>query len=153
MALDKENAASTTKTGFQERRSLLMDGVPSASDTVDGSMDAATELAERSATQVSKILDYSFRVSQEATRNTTQNLDILMQCGTIVADGWQAILREWISATQEAAQKNMEDLQELLQCRSMDTFFARQSNILRDRIESIQNSNARISEVSVQIAN
>lgn len=35
----------------------------------------------------------------------------------------------------------------------MDTLFARQSNILRDRIEAVQNSNARISEVSTQVAN
>ena len=47
----------------------------------------------------------------------------------------------------------MSDLQELMQCRSVDAFFSRQSNILRDRIKSIQNSNARISEVSVQVAN
>ena len=47
----------------------------------------------------------------------------------------------------------MSDLQELMQCRSVDAFFSQQSNILRDRIETIQNSNARISEVSAQIAN
>jgi hypothetical protein len=153
MALDKENAASATKSGYREKRSLPMDASLSAAETADGSMDMATEFAERSATQVSKMLDYSFRVSQEATRHATQNLDVLMQCGTIVAEGWQTILREWISATQETAQKNMNDLQEIMQCRSVDTFFAHQSNILRDRIESIQNSNARISEVSAQVAN
>ena len=135
MALDKENAASATKTDYREKLSTSADALLRASETTDGSIDAATEFAERSATQVSKMLDYSFRVSQEATRHATQNLDVLMQCGTIVAEGWQTILREWISATQETTQKNMSDLQELMQCRSVDAFFSRQSNILRDRIE------------------
>jgi hypothetical protein len=153
MALDKENAASVTKPDYREKLSTSADALLRASETTDGSMDAATEFAERSTTQVSRMLDYSFRVSQEATRHATQNLDVLMQCGTIVAEGWQTILREWISATQEATQKNMSDFQELMQCRSVDAFFFRQSNILRDRIETIQNSNARISEVSAQVAN
>jgi|tagenome__1003787_1003787.scaffolds.fasta_scaffold20887152_3 hypothetical protein len=153
MALDKENAASVTKSDYREKLSRPMDTMLPISDADNGAIDAVTELAERSATQVSRMMDYSFRVSQEATRHATQNLDVLMQCGTIVAEGWQTILREWISATQETAQKNMSDLQELMQCRSMDAFFSRQSNILRDRIEAIQNSNARISEVSAQVAN
>jgi len=152
MALDKENAASVTKPDYREKLSPPTSTVLFASEDDSESMDAAAELAERSAMQVSRLLDYSFRVSQEATRHATQNLDVLMQCGTIVAEGWQTILREWISATQETAQKNMSDFQELMQCRSMDTFFARQSNILRDRVETFQSSNARISEVSAQVA-
>ena len=99
------------------------------------------------------MLDYSFRVSQEATRHATQNLDVLMQCGTIVAEGWQTILREWISATQETTQKNMSDLQELMQCRSVDAFFSGKATFCGIRVEAIQNSNARISEVSAQVAN
>jgi hypothetical protein len=153
MALDKENAASVTRSDYREKLQTSADALLRASETTDGSLDAANEFAERSATQVSKMMDYSFRVSQEATRHATQNLDVLMQCGTIVAEGWQTILREWISATQETTQKNMSDLQELMQCRSVDAFFSQQSNILRDRIETIQSSNARISEVSAQIAN
>ena len=153
MALDKENTASVTKPDYREKLSPPASTVLLASEDGSESMDAAAEFSERSAMQVSKLLDYSIRVSQEATKNATQNLDVLMQCGTIVAEGWQTILREWISATQETAQKNMSDFQELMQCRSMDTFFARQSNILRDRVEALQSSNARISEVSVQVAN
>jgi len=153
MALDKENTASVTKPDYREKLSPPASTVLFASEDGSESMDAAAEFSERSAMQVSKLLDYSIRVSQEATKNATQNLDVLMQCGTIVAEGWQTILREWISATQETAQKNMSDFQELMQCRSMDTFFARQSNILRDRVEALQSSNARISEVSVQVAN
>jgi len=153
MALDKETTASVTKSDYREKLSPPASTVLFASEDDSESMDVAAELAERSAMQVSRFLDYSFRVSQETTRHATQNLDVLMQCGTIVAEGWQTILREWISATQETTQKNMSDFQELMQCRSMDTFFARQSNILRDRVEALQNSNARISEVSAQVAN
>ena len=153
MALDKENAVSAPKTGLREHSSLSADAALPTGEAAEEAVDMAAEFAERSATQVSKMLDYSFRVMQETTRHTTQNLDVLMQCGTIVAEGWQTILREWISATQETTQKNMNDLQELMQCRSIDTLFTYQSNILRDRIEAIQHSNARISEVSTQVAN
>jgi hypothetical protein len=153
MALDKENAVSASATDLREKRTVSADASLTSPETTGEAVDMAAEFAERSATQISKMLDYSFRMTQEATKHTTQNLDIMMQCGTIVAEGWQKILREWISATQENAQKNMTDLQELMQCRSVDTLFARQSNILRDRIEAVQNSNARISEVSTQVAN
>lgn len=153
MALDKENAVSAPATDFHGMRSVSADATHASLETTEVAVDMAAEFAERSATQVSKMLDYSFRVTQEVTKHTTQNLDIMMQCGAIVAEGWQKILSEWISATQENAQKNMTDLQELMQCRSVDTLFARQSNILRDRIEAVQSSNARISEVSTQVAN
>lgn len=153
MALDKENAVSAPATDFRGMRSVSADATHASLETTEVAVDMAAEFAERSATQVSKMLDYSFRVTQEVTKHTTQNLDIMMQCGAIVAEGWQKILSEWISATQENAQKNMTDFQELMQCRSVDTLFARQSNILRDRIEAVQSSNARISEVSTQVAN
>jgi len=153
MALDKENAVSAPAADFRGMRSVSADATHASLETTEEAVDVAAEFAERSATQISKMLDYSFRMTQEATKHTTQNLDIMMQCGAIVAEGWQKILSEWISATQENAQKNMADLQELMQCRSVDTLFARQSNILHDRIEAVQNSNARISEVSTQVAN
>jgi hypothetical protein len=153
MALDKENAGSAVKSNFREHSSLSGNASRPTVESAEEAVDMAAEFAGRSATQVGKMLDYSFRVMQETTKHTTQNLDVLMQCGTIVAEGWQTILREWISATQETTQKNMNDFQELMQCRSIDTLFSHQSNILRDRIESLQHSNARISEVSTQVAN
>jgi len=134
-------------------RNPATDALLSGAEAGDRSVDAVKDLADQSAAQVSRLVDYSFRVSQEATKHATQSLDVLMQCGTIVANGWQTILREWIDATQETARKNMSDFEELLQCRTVEAFLSRQSSILRDRVETIQNSNARISEVSAQVAN
>jgi len=151
MALDKESAVSVRKASDRES-STPPDALHAVEETGDHTLDAVTDFAEQAASQMSRMLDYSFRVSQETTKHATQNLDVLMQCGTIMADGWQAIMREWISATQETAQRNMRDLEELLQCRTVDAFLSRQSSILRDRVEVIQNSSARISEVSAQVA-
>ncbi|UEM21716.1 phasin family protein [Skermanella mucosa] len=92
------------------------------------------------------------RVSEEAAKQATLNMDVLMRCGTIVTEGWQAIMHEWINTTRETAQKNMSDLEELMNCRSVDALLSCQSSILRDRIETLHNSNIRISEVSTQIA-
>lgn len=153
MALDKESAVSVRKASDRGDSNLPPNALHADKETEDRALDAVTEFAEQSATQVSRLLDYSFRVSQEATKQATQNLDVLMQCGSIIAGGWQAILREWVSATQETTQRNMSDLEELLQCRTVDAFLSRQSSILRDRVEVIQNSSARISEVSAQVAN
>jgi len=153
MALDKEGAVSVRKAGNREGSNPPPDALHADKETEDRALDAVTDFAEQSATQVSRLLDYSFRVSQEATKQATQNLDVLMQCGSIIAGGWQAILREWVSAAQGTTQRNMSDLEELLQCRTMDAFLSRQSSILRDRVEVIQSSSARISEVSAQIAN
>jgi hypothetical protein len=152
MALDKESAVSVRKASDRGGSNPLPDALHADKETEDRALDAVTDFAEQSATQVSRLLDYSFRVSQEATKQATQNLDELMQCGSIIAGGWQAILREWVSATQETTQRNMSDLEELMQCRTVDAFLSRQSSILRDRVEVIQNSSARISEVSAQVA-
>lgn len=156
MAADKEGAATVAEAEetkiIEASRDTLRSVREAGKEAGDKSMDSAIQLVEESTARIGRMFDFSLRVSEEATKHATLNMDVLMRCGTIVTQGWQAILHEWINTTRETAQKNMSDLEELMNCRSVDALLSCQSSILRNRIETLHDSNIRISEVSTQVA-
>ena len=156
MAADKESAATVAEAEetriIDASRNTLRSVKEAGKEAGDKSMESAIQLVEESTARIGRMFDFSLRVSEEATRQATFNMDVLMRCGTIVTEGWQAILHEWIDTTRETAQKNMSDLEELMNCRSVDALLSCQSSILRNRIETLHDSNVRISEVSTQVA-
>lgn len=156
MAADKERAATVADAEesriIEASKNTLRSVREAGKEAGDKSMDSAVQLVGESSARIGRMLDFSMRVSEEAAKQATLNMDVLMRCGTIVTEGWQAIMHEWINTTRETAQKNMSDLEELMNCRSVDALLSCQSSILRDRIETLHNSNIRISEVSTQIA-
>ncbi|EWY39002.1 hypothetical protein N825_08350 [Skermanella stibiiresistens SB22] len=105
------------------------------------------------ADRMRRIFDASTDQSLFTVARATRNLDMLIQCGNAMAEGWRAILEEWSSTTLEVTRRNMSDAGRLAECRSLDALLSCQSDIVRDRIEIAQESQARISEVSSRMAN
>ncbi|WP_158043739.1 phasin family protein [Skermanella pratensis] len=156
MAADKESAANVADAEesriIEASKNTLRSVREAGKEAGDKSMDSTVQFVGESSARIGMMFDFSMRVSEEAAKHATFNMDVLMRCGTIVTEGWQAIMHEWISTTRETAQKNMSDLEELMNCRSVDALLSCQSSILRDRMETLHNSNIRISEVSTQVA-
>ena len=123
-----------------------------ARDTFQTGLNTANETVRRLSDQVTKVLGFNGPQAEELARRSSQNLQAVTQANTVLARGFQEASHEWISLAQERLQKNMEGLNRLVGCRSVQDFLATQSDLIRDGLQQVIETNKRIAEFSVQVA-
>ena len=119
-------------------------------------MEEASEAGRRSIEQLRGATE---RAGQAATdlysrsaRETTQGLEAAVKYSTVLASGMQTLWQEWIGCAQDAMQRNVDGLQNMMRSRSPSDFFAAQTEMLRDEVQVFIDSGSRLSEVSARIA-
>ena len=85
-------------------------------------------------------------------RRSAQNLEAVSQASTVLSKGAQEISREWFDVMQDRLAKNIDAINRLAGCRSLQDFLTVQSEITRDRLGDAVNSGRRIAEVSLRVA-
>ena len=123
-----------------------------ASRIASDAADASQQVAKRSAEQFDQMVSRQFEASQEATRHVQQNLDVLMQVGGVLADGFQSIVRELADYAQSAARRNVDGVNSLLRARTLQDLASAQSDLLVSEIQILLDSSVRISEVTAGLA-
>jgi len=71
---------------------------------------------------------------------------------SVLMKGAQEVSHEWFGFAQERVQKNMDGLNRLVGCRSVQDFVATQSDLMRDGLQQVIDTNKRIAELSVRVA-
>jgi hypothetical protein len=69
----------------------------------------------------------------------------------VLAQGAQEISREWFGLVQEQLKRNMEGLNALTRCRSVQDVVAVQSDLARDNLQQAIDTSRRVAELSLQI--
>jgi phasin family protein len=128
-----------------------------AADTTQETLRAAAETAsqtlQRAADELGRTLGLSGEQGQELARQSTRNLEAMTECGTVLARGFQEISREWITLAQHRLQRNLEALETLASCRTMQDLVAAQTQLVRDNMQEIVDTGRHIAEASVKVAN
>ncbi|HEX2726178.1 MAG TPA: phasin family protein, partial [Beijerinckiaceae bacterium] len=65
----------------------------------------------------------------------------------------QEISREWMSLAQHRLQRNLEAIETLASCRTMQDLVAAQTQLVRDNMQEIVDNSRHIAETSVKVAN
>jgi phasin family protein len=102
--------------------------------------------------QVTKVLGFNGPQSEELTRRSSQNLQAFSQASTVLARGAQEVTREVFGLIQDRLQKNVDGLNRLAGTRSVQDFIAVQSDLARDTLQQVIDTNKRVAEVSLRIA-
>ena len=76
----------------------------------------------------------------------------MTQANTVLARGFQEASHEWINLAQERVTKNLDGLNRLAGTRSVQDFVAVQSDLVRDDLQRLIETNKRVAEVSVRVA-
>ena len=121
-------------------------------DTVQAGLNTATETFQRMSDQFTKVLGFNGPQSEELTRRSSQNLQAVSQASSVLMKGAQEVSHEWFGFAQERVQKNMEGLNRLAGCRSVQDFVATQSDLVRDTLQQVIDTNKRVAELSVRVA-
>jgi hypothetical protein len=133
-------AEATREAGEAGRR-----GIAEASEAGRRGAEGMREIAQEAESAVSDLYSRS-------ARETTQGLEAAMKYGTVLASGMQTLWQEWVGCAQDAVQRNVDGMQNLMRSRSPGDFFAAQGDLLRDEVQAIIDTGSRMSELSARIA-
>ncbi len=131
---------------------LANQGTEAARNAVQAGLNTATETFQRAADQFTKVLGFSGPQAEELARRSSENVQAISQASTVLAKGAQEVSHEWFGFAQERVQKNIDGLSRLAGVRSVRDFIAVQSDLVRDNLQQVIDTNKRVAEVSVRVA-
>ena len=123
-----------------------------ARDTFQSGLNTANETFQRLSDQVTQVLGFNGPQAEELARRSSQNIQAVSQAGSVLARGAQEVSREVIQLVQDRVQKNVEAVSRLAGTRSVQDFVAVQSDLVRDGLSQVIDTNKRIAELSVRVA-
>ena len=146
-----DETANASQQAAQAGAEIAGRSTETVQQIVQSSVQMAAQATERSVEQFAQVFGFPGRQTEGATRQSSQNIEIVAEASTVLAQGIQEISREWMSLAQDRFQRNLDGFGELLRCRTLPDFVAVQSGLMRDNLEQILSNSRRIAELSVQV--
>src|SRR5215204_3892723 len=123
-----------------------------ARDTLQAGLNTATQTVQRMTDQFNQTLGFNGPQAEELARCASQNIQAVSQASSVLMKGAQEVSHAWFGFAQERVQKNMDGLNRLAGVRSVQDFVAVQSDLVRDNLQQVIDTNKHVAEVSVRVA-
>jgi phasin family protein len=127
-------------------------GTEAARNAVEAGLNTATQTFQRVSDQFTKVLGVSGPQAEEVARRSSENLQAVSQASTVLARGAQEVSQEVFGLIQDRLTKNVDAVNRLVGTRSVQDFVAVQSDLARDTLQQVIDTNRRIAELSVRVA-
>jgi len=151
-----DRAAESGKKAAEEATRAGADIARRAGETtrsnLESGLNSTVQTFKRVTDQFTQVLGFAGPQADEMARRSAQNLEAVSQASTVLSKGAQEISREWFDVMQDRLAKNIDAMNRLAGCRSLQDFLTVQSEITRDRLGDAANSGRRIAEVSLRVA-
>src|SRR3954462_2779782 len=115
-----------------------------ARESVQSGLNTATETFQRISDQFTKVLGFNGPQAEELPRRSSQNLQAVSQASSVLMKGAQEVSQEVIQLVQDRVQKNVEAVSRIAGTRSVQDFVAVQSDLVRDGLQQVIDTNKRI---------
>jgi phasin family protein len=135
-----------------ENTNMQTEQIDRAREAMESGMQSTVQNFRRAADQFTQVLGFAGPQADELAKRSSQNIEALSQASNILVKGAQEISREWFDVMQERMSKNLDALNRLAGCRSLQDFVAVQTDIARDRLGHTFESSRRLAEVSLRVA-
>jgi hypothetical protein len=112
----------------------------------------ASQLIEQSMQRFARTFGIAGENAQQATQQSSRNIEAIVQSGTIIAGGMQSISRELFDFARKRMEQNLHRADAVMTCRTPAELIAAQSDLVRDNLEDFVQSTRRIAELSMQMA-
>jgi len=126
--------------------------IEQARDTMESGLNSTVQTFHRATDQFTQVLGFAGPRAEELAKRSSQNFEALSQASNILVKGAQEFSREWFELVQERMKKNMDAMNRLASCHSLQDFVTVQSDIARDRLGHTVESSRRLAEVSLRVA-
>ena len=147
-----EEATNAGEQAVRASADAARQSAETVQDAVRTGLNTATQTFQQVTEQFTRAFGFAQPQSQELARKSSQNLEAVTQATAVLAQGAQEISREWLGSAQERLQKNIDGLNALARCRSVQDFVAVQTDLVRDNLQQVIDTSRRLSEVSVRVA-
>src|SRR5215210_4925971 len=127
-------------------------GTETARESVQSGLNTATQTIRRMTDQFTQVLGFNGPQSEELIRRSSQNLQAVSQASTVLVKGAQEVSQEVFGLVQNRLQKNIDAVSRIAGVRSVQDFVAVQSDLVRDGLQQVIDTNRRIAEVSLRTA-
>jgi phasin family protein len=145
----------TARVGEQTARAsadLTRQGAETARKNLQAGLDTAAQTFQRMTDQFTQVLGFNGPQSEELARRSSQNLQAVSQASSVLVRGAQEVSQEVFGLIQDRVQKNIEAVNRIVGTRSVQDFVAVQSDLVRDGLQQVIDTNKRIAELSVRVA-
>src|SRR3712207_2950315 len=123
-----------------------------ARDNLQQGLNTATQSFQRITDQFTQALGFNGPQAEELTRRSSQNLQAVSQASSVLMKGAQEVSHEVFGLVQDRVQKNIDAVSRIAGTHSMQDFVAVQSDLVRDGLQQVIDTNKRIAEVSLRTA-
>jgi hypothetical protein len=120
--------------------------------TTDAGAEATQQGAERLQGQMSGILDMTSRVSQEAARRTSENLELMKRLAETMGSGVREASSEMVDWTRQASERQAEATRQITQARSMEEVLDIQNRYIRENLQALLDVSAKVFRLSADKA-
>jgi len=127
-------------------------GTEAARNVVEAGLNTATQTFQRVSDQFTKVLGFSGPQTEELARRSSENVQAVTQASTVLARGAQEVSQEVFGLIQDRVQKNVDAVSRIAGVRSVQDLVAVQSDLARDTLQQVIETNKRIAELSVRVA-
>src|SRR3954451_16533295 len=127
-------------------------GADVARDSFQAGLNTASESFRRVADQFTNVLGFNGPQAEELARRSSQNIQALTEAGSVLARGAQEVSQEVFGLIQERVRKNADAVNRIARVRSVQDLVAVQSDLARDHLQQVIETNKRIAETSLRIA-
>jgi hypothetical protein len=143
-----DDLAETVRTGTESAQSIAQ----TMQKVVENSFDMLSELTRRSTGQALQMFGRPGGEARGLTEQASDNVKTVAQPNTVLAQGFQDMSREFFELSQKRLQTNLDGLNALARCRSMNDFVTVQSSLIRDNLEQTVDNSRRMAELTVKLA-
>src|SRR5918993_4753390 len=147
----RKNAEAAEQT-LQKATEDLRDTMERSAETVSNVVGASREMSQRADEQLDQMSALRDKAARELASRTQRNLGIMIQTGVKLADGFQAIMREWADYTRNAMQCNIDGMNSIMRARTPQDLMAAQRDLLNAEVRIMLTSGVRISEATIRVA-
>ena len=102
--------------------------------------------------QANPMLDTASRVSQEAMRRTSENLELMKRLAETMISSAREASSEMAEWTRQVSERQAEAMRQITQARSMEEVLDIQNRYIRENLQALLDLNAKIARVSADKA-
>ena len=143
---DKTQRATDQTAGAADRTA------EAARAATEAGAEATRQGAEGLQEQVSALLGTTGRVSQEAARRTSENLELMKRMAETMMAGAREASSETVEWTRQVAERQAEATRQITQARDMEEILDIQNRYIRDNLQALLELSAKVSRLSADKA-
>jgi hypothetical protein len=145
-------AAEAGEEVVRASANLLQQNVETLQNTWRFGLDMTTSVMGRSADQLGRTLGLSGAEAQQAAERSARNAETILYSTTAVSNVLRGMSREYFEFVRHQIENSMDRMNDLWRCRTPQDFAAVQSDLVRDSMGTIMESNRRMADMSLKAA-